>query len=91
MKVLFLPLSIIGGLLAGMVGKKVFARVWSLIDDQEPPQAEHREISRPKLVAALALEGAVFGATRGIFDHQARRSFQRFTGSWPGEEKPDPE
>jgi hypothetical protein len=28
---------------------------------------------------------------RGAFDHAARHGFQRLTGSWPGEEAPEPE
>jgi hypothetical protein len=28
---------------------------------------------------------------RGMFDHSARRGFARTTGTWPGEEAPDPE
>jgi hypothetical protein len=28
---------------------------------------------------------------RGFFDHGARRGFQRVTGSWPGQEAPEPE
>ena len=91
MKVLFIPVSIAGGLIAGLIGKKAFEGVWGMVDDQEPPDAEHREISYPKMVAALALEGAIFRAMRGVFDHEARRGFARLTGTWPGEREPQPE
>ena len=91
MKFLFIPFSIIGGLIAGLVGKKIFEGIWGLIDDQEPPDAEHREVRYGKLAAALLLEGAIFRALRGLFDHGARRGFARLTGSWPGEEAPEPE
>jgi hypothetical protein len=73
------------------VGKKVFEQVWGLIDEEEPPDSKHRETSWAKLVAALALEGAIFRAIRGAFDHGSRRGFARLTGSWPGEERPEPE
>lgn len=91
MKFAFLPVSIVGGLVAGLVGKKLFEQVWGLIDDQEPPEAKHREVEYPKLAGALLLEGAIFRLIRGLFDHGARRGFERFTGSWPGEEQPEPE
>jgi hypothetical protein len=90
-KLLFIPFSISAGLVAGLAGKKLFERVWGLIDDEEPPDPKHREISRPKLIAALALEGAIFRATRGFADHAARRAFARTTGRWPGEAEPEPE
>jgi Protein of unknown function (DUF4235) len=90
-KFVFLPVSIIGGLLAGLIGKKIFEQIWGLIDDQEPPEAKHRDVEYPKLAGALLLEGAIFRFVRGFFDHGARRGFERLTGSWPGEEQPEPE
>ena len=89
-KILFIPVSIISGLIAGFVGKKAFELIWGVIDDQEPPDAEDRETSMPKLVASLAVQGAAFTITRGVTDHLARRSFYKATGSWPGEQRPDP-
>jgi hypothetical protein len=90
-KILFLPFSIVGGLIAGFVSKKLFEQIWGVIDEEEPPEAKHREISMGKLVAALALEGAIFRLMRGVADHQARKGFSKLTGSWPGEEAPEPE
>jgi hypothetical protein len=91
MKLLFIPFSVIGGLIAGFLGKQLFQAVWGVIDKEEPPEAEHREVSFPKVIAAAALEGAVFKATRAAMDHQSRRAFAGLTGSWPGEEAPEPE
>ena len=91
MKFLFLPFSLAIGFLAGMIAKKSFERVWGMIDDQEPPDAEHREVSYVKLVAALAIEGAIFRLVKGLVDHGTRRAFARATGAWPGEEQPEPE
>lgn len=88
MKLAFMPISIAAGLLAGLAGKKIFERLWSLVDNEEPPRPEHREFSWPKLVAALLFEGAIFRLVKGLTDHGARRSFAKATGSWPGEEAP---
>ena len=90
MKILFLPVSLIGGLLAGLLGKKAFERIWGLIDEQEPPEPQHRQVKYSKLAGALLMEGAIFRLARGFFDHGARHGVQRFTGSWPGEEAPEP-
>jgi hypothetical protein len=87
-KVAFLPFSIGSGLVAGFIAKRVFAAAWGVVDDQDPPQPEHRDVSLGKLAAAVALEGLVFSLTRAMVDHGSRRAFQRFTGSWPGEEAP---
>jgi uncharacterized protein DUF4235 len=91
MKFLFVPIGIAGGLIAGLAGRKLFEKVWGLIDEEEPPDPKHREISVPKMVAANALEGAIFRAVRSLADHGSRRSFATVTGSWPGEERPEPE
>jgi hypothetical protein len=89
MKLLFLPFSILAGLVAGFTSKKLFDAIWRLVDDQEAPEPEHKEISVGKLALALIVEGAVFRAVRGLVDHGARRGFYNLTGAWPGEEAPE--
>ena len=91
MKLFFVPIGVGAGLAAGMVGRKLFEQIWGMIDKEEPPDPKHREISVAKMMVALALEGAIFRAVRGLADHGSRRSFARLTGSWPGEERPEPE
>ncbi|HEY2141381.1 MAG TPA: DUF4235 domain-containing protein [Solirubrobacteraceae bacterium] len=90
-KLLFLPFSIGTGLLAGLIGKKTFERLWGAIDDREPPQPENRRVHLGKLALALGLEGAVFRVVKGLVDHGSRYGFARFTGRWPGDEEPEPE
>jgi hypothetical protein len=65
MKFLVLPISVLGGILAGLIGTKIFERLWKLVDDEEPPDAKHRDISYAKLTLALVLEGAIFRPIRG--------------------------
>ena len=57
MKLIFAPISIVLGLIAGIAGKKIFEQVWGLIDEEEPPKPEHREFSWPKLVARAGRRG----------------------------------
>ena len=89
-KIIFTPLSIVTGLVAAFLGKIVFDKVWGLIDDEEPPEPEHREIEWVKLILAMAIQGAIFRAVRGIAEHGVRVGFARWTGAWPGEERPEP-
>ena len=90
-KILFAPFSVLGGVLAGLIGKKAFQAVWRAFDEEQPPDAKDRDISWRKLLLAISLEGAIFRATRGLVDHGSRRAFSRLTGRWPGEERPEPE
>jgi hypothetical protein len=89
MKFLFLPFSILAGIIAGLLSKKIFDGIWRLVDEEEAPEAEHKEISLAKLGLALIIEGAIFRAVRGLVDHSARRGFYNLTGSWPGDEAPE--
>jgi hypothetical protein len=90
MKFAFMPIGIVAGLLAGQLSKKIFDFVWGKFDEEDAPRPKHREIDFVKLVPALLVEGALFRVVRGIVDHASRRGFARLTGTWPGEERPDP-
>jgi hypothetical protein len=89
MKIAFLPVSILGGILAGLIARKAFDLVWGKFDEEEAPQPDHREVSLAKLAVALLIEGAIFRLVKGFFDHASRRGFERMTGEWPGEEHPE--
>jgi hypothetical protein len=84
-KLIFIPVSLV----AGLIAKKLFVVIWGVIDDQEAPRPEHRDVQFAKLLLALAIEGLIFSVTRGLVGHGARHAYARLTGSWPGDEQPD--
>jgi len=88
-KLLFTPISIGSGLVAGIIGRKLFSVLWGLVDDEEAPKPEHRRVEPVKLVTALAIEGALFALIRGMVDHGSRHAYLRLTGEWPGDEEPE--
>lgn len=85
MKLIFMPVGIVAGLVAGMLGKKAFEKLWAVIDDEDPPEPDQRDAPTAKLLAALAVEGAIFRLVKGMTDYGARRAFAGATGTWPGE------
>ncbi len=88
MRILFAPISILAGLAAGFAAQKGFDRVWAAVfDEEEAPEPEDREVSYPKLLAALAVEGAIFRLVKGMTDRGARLGFASITGTWPGEKR----
>jgi hypothetical protein len=91
MKLLFIPFGVTSGFVSGFIAKRLFRLTWGLIDDKEPPEPKHRDVSTGKVVLAAALEGAIFRGTRVAVDHKAREAFFNLTGVWPGEEKPETE
>jgi hypothetical protein len=86
MKVLFAPIGIGAGLIAGLIAKKAFEKAWSVIDDEDAPEPDVRGVPTGKLIAALAIEGAIFRVTKGLVDHKARSGFEGATGRWPGKD-----
>jgi hypothetical protein len=87
-KLIFTPVSIVAGLVAGLIGKKLFQGLWGVVDDEQPPKPEERPVPIGKLVLALVLEGALFRVVKGLAEHGSRQAFSRLTGSWPGESRP---
>jgi hypothetical protein len=86
MKILFAPIGIGVGLVAGIAARKVFEQLWAVVDDEDPPEPDQRGVPTAKLIAALAVEGAIFRVAKGVADHGARAGVARLTGAWPGEE-----
>jgi hypothetical protein len=87
MKYFFMPIGITAGLVAGMLGKKAFEKLWAVVDDEDPPEPDQRDAPTVKLIAALAVEGAIFRLVKGMTDYGARRAFAGATGTWPGESR----
>ena len=90
-KLLFTPVSILAGLAAGAVSRKIFDQIWGLVDEDEPPESKHREVPWAKMLVAAAIQGAIFRGVKAATDHYSRQAFARTTGTWPGEERPEPE
>jgi hypothetical protein len=90
-KFVFTPIGLVLGIAAGQVSKKIFDFIWGLIDDEEAPRPKHREVPLAKMLVALLVEGAIFRLVRGLVDHGSRHGWAQLTGSWPGEERPEPE
>lgn len=87
----FTPISLLVGLAAGQVGKKIFDFIWSKFDDEDAPEPKYKEIDRRKLIIALLIQGALFRLIKGITDHGLRHAFERRGGEWPGEIRPESE
>ena len=91
MKLIYKPFGIILGIIAGLLGKKTFNKVWEKIDDEDPPKATTQETTWGKLLAASALQAMIFKTVRVSVDRFGAKGWHYLTGSWPGEKRPDPE
>lgn len=90
MNAFFTPFSILSGVLAGQISKRLFQKLWGAVADEEAPKSKHREIGFAQLIVALLVEGAVARLVKGLVDHGGRHAWAQLTGEWPGEERPEP-
>ncbi len=91
MKLLYKPVGIALGVLAGLIGKRLFDFAWTKIDDEEPPGATTLEASWRRVLMVAALQGVIFRVTRSAVDRYGAIGWHYLTGSWPGERRPAPD
>ena len=91
MGLIYKPIGIVLGLLAGLLGKRVFDFVWRKIDDEDPPKPTTEETSWRKLLGAAAVQGVIFRLVRVTVDRYGAIGWRYLTGTWPGEKRPDPD
>ena len=81
------PWSILFGVLGGVLARKLFTKLWSLVDDKEPPSPTQRNTSWRTVIPAAALEGAVFAGVKAAAKRGSAKSFEHTTGIWPETKK----
>lgn len=85
-RVLYKPLGLIVSVLAGLLAGAIFKRVWrSFAHEEEAPEATDATKGWAEVVAAATLEGAVFGGVKAAIDRAGASGFAHLTGAWPGE------
>ncbi len=84
-KLLYKPFVLIVSVLGGIVAGAIFKRVWSVAgDEDEAPEATDRTRGWGEVVVAAAAEGAVFGGVKALIDRAGATGFAHLTGAWPG-------
>ena len=84
MRLLYRPVGIALGLVAGFFSRRLFDQIWKFFDDDEPPDATTQETTWPKVIGAAAVQGLTFSVTRAAVDRAGAQGFERLTGVWPG-------
>lgn len=87
-RVLYKPLGLIVSILGGIVAGTVFKRVWGAVaHEEEAPKATDASKGWAEVIAAATVEGAVFGGVKAAIDRAGATGFQHLTGAWPGRTK----
>ena len=75
--------SVLGGLLAGAI----FKRVWKVaFGEDDAPKATDADRGWREILLAATLQGAIFGLVKAAVDRGAAEGTRKVTGVWPGED-----
>jgi predicted metal-dependent enzyme (double-stranded beta helix superfamily) len=90
-KVLYKPVSLLVSVLGGMLAGAIFKKIWQLAaHEDEAPQATDAARSWPEILLAAALQGAIFAMVKAALERSTAAGTQKLTGTWPGEDsQPD--
>ncbi|HEX5596000.1 MAG TPA: DUF4235 domain-containing protein [Micromonosporaceae bacterium] len=83
-KIAYRPVGLLLGLGAGMLAGVVFKQVWKMASgDTEAPQATDENRGWGEILAAAALQGAIFAVVKAAVDRSGAVGMRRITGQWP--------
>ncbi|MEU6076535.1 DUF4235 domain-containing protein [Micromonospora sp. NPDC047074] len=83
-KAAYKPVGVLMGIAAGAVAGMIFRQVWKVTaGDGEAPSATDEDRRWGEILAAAALQGAIFSVVRAAVDRGGAVGVRRLTGSWP--------
>ena len=87
-KLIYKPLGWVVGVPGGLIASFIFRRLWTLTGRRgEVPTATEEGRTWGEVLAAAALQGAIFGLVRAVVDRGGAVGIQRATGEWPGDKQ----
>jgi hypothetical protein len=86
-RVLYKPIGTLCSVLGGLVAAAVFKKLWAAIaGEEDAPAATEAGHGWSEILLAAALQGAIFGLVKAAVDRAGATGYQRATGTWPGAE-----
>jgi predicted metal-dependent enzyme (double-stranded beta helix superfamily) len=85
-KPFYRPISLLVSVLGGLLAGTIFKRVWKFAagEDDAPKAIDSRRGWREILLAA-ALQGAIYAVIKAGIDRGAAEGTRKLTGVWPGD------
>jgi hypothetical protein len=85
-KLLYKPFSLLVSVLGGVLAGAIFKRVWKLAaGEDEAPKATDAQRGWREVLLAATLQGAIFALVKAVVDRGVAEGVRRFTGTWPGD------
>ena len=83
-KVAYKPVGLLLGVGAGAIAGLVFKEVWKLTaGDDDAPDAGDEDRGWGEILAAAAIQGAIFAVVRAAVQRGGAVGVRKVTGSWP--------
>ena len=82
-KAAYKPVGILLGFAAGAAAGAIFEQVWKVAGAGEAPNATDEDRGWGEILAAAALQGAIFAVVRAAVDRGGAVGLRRLTGNWP--------
>lgn len=83
-KVAYKPVGLLLGIGAGAVAGFVFKEIWKFASgDDDAPNATDEDRSWGEILAAAALQGAIFATVKALVDRGGAAGVRKITGEWP--------
>lgn len=84
-KLAYKPVGLLLGAAAGLLAGIAFKQVWRVVSgDDDAPDATDEDRGWGEVLAAAALQGAIFAIVKAAVDRGGAAGVRRLTGRWPG-------
>lgn len=86
MKLIYRPLGLVASVIGGLAAGAVFRKIWRAVaGEDEAPKPTQPDRNWREVATAAALQGAVTGAVSALVDRGSLKGFEKATGVWAGE------
>jgi hypothetical protein len=83
-KLIYKPVSLVGGALAGVLAGIAFKQLWQVVSgERDAPRATDEGRGWPEILVAAALQGAIFAVVKAAVDRGGAHGVRAVTGRWP--------
>jgi predicted metal-dependent enzyme (double-stranded beta helix superfamily) len=83
-KLMYRPVGAVLGIAAGALAGALFKQVWKAVaGDDDAPDAMDEHRGWGEILAAAAIQGAIFGLVRAAVDRSGAVGVRRLSGRWP--------
>jgi hypothetical protein len=83
-KIAYKPVGLLLGIGAGALAGFIFKEVWKLTSgDDDAPNATDEDRGWGEVLAAAAIQGAIFATVKALVDRGGPTGVRKFTGEWP--------